>query len=178
MLFQRSIIRRHRLAETTDRKTFETFGHVLPGLVITSRANLRYVRLMSDANPARAAEYPFSSRALRPAWASRRSRTFAGLAVVAALAAIAAQWPIRLVDIDSVTLRVILPATLAFVLAFAPRPASRVGRIARELTVLGLCAGMFAGDRLPLMLGCYPLLLMTAVVLGESRRATLLWGDR
>ena len=37
--------------------------------------------------------------------------------------------------------------------------------------MLGLCAGMFAGDRLPLMLACYPLLLMVAVVLGESRQA-------
>ena len=133
---------------------------------------------MSDAGTPQTAEYPFSSRTLRPAWTSRRSATFAAMAIVAAVAALATRWPIRLVDIDSVMLRVVLPATLAFVLAFAPRPRSRVGRIARELTVLGLCAGMFAGDRLPLMLACYPLLLMVAVVLGESRHATLLWGDR
>ena len=100
------------------------------------------------------------------------------MVIVAAVAALATRWPIRVVDIDNVMLRVVLPATLAFVLAFAPRPRSRVGRIARELTVLGLCAGMFAGDRLPLMLACYPLLLMVAVALGESRHATLLWGDR
>ena len=133
---------------------------------------------MSEVDAPRATEYPVSFRTLQPAWTSRRSAIFAALAVVAALAALATRWPIRLADIDSVTLRVVLPATLAFVLAFAPRPGSRVGRIARELTVLGLCTGMFAGDRLPLMLACYPLLLMTAVVLGESRRATLLWGDR
>jgi hypothetical protein len=140
------------LADATERKTFETFGHVLPPPGNHIEGDLRYVKLMSDPNPPRAAECPFSSRALRPTWASRRSRTFAGLAVVAALAAFAAQWPIRLVDVDGITLRVALPATLAFVLSFAPRPASRVGRIARELTVLGLCAGMFAGDRLPMLL--------------------------
>ena len=101
----------------------------------------------------------------------------AALAVVAVIVAVAVQWPIRLVDVDNVMLRIVFPATLAFVLAFAPRPGTRVGRIARELTLLGLCAGMFAGDRLPLMLACYPLVLMAAVVLGENGRTTRIWID-
>ncbi|MGE0422742.1 MAG: hypothetical protein AB7O88_10785 [Reyranellaceae bacterium] len=72
-------------------------------------------------------------------------------------------------DADDVVLRHGLPATLAFTMAFAPRSSTRVGSIAQSLTVLGLSAGVFAGDWLPLLLACYPVLLMVAVIIGEWR---------
>ena len=123
MLFQRSIICRHRRAEATDRKTFETFGHVLPGTGnhVEGESPLCQAHERCQPGPAQRNTLSHPARCGPP---GRRGDPgpLQRLAVVAALAAIAAQWPIRLVDIDSVTLRVILPATLAFVLAFAPRP--------------------------------------------------------
>jgi hypothetical protein len=78
--------------------------------------------------------------------------------------------PLRLSEIDDLTLKVLFPAGLAFVLAFAPAPATAVGRIARELTVVGLTASMFAGDRMPFMLACYPLVLMVSVLIAWARK--------
>ena len=46
---------------------------------------------------------------------------------------LAGRSPIRLAEIDDVGLRVLFPAALAFVLAFAPAPGTRVGRIACDL---------------------------------------------
>jgi len=117
---------------------------------------------MSEAFPP---AYPLSSAALRPSWASRRSRALAAFAVLACLAALALRAPIRLAEIDDIALRVLFPAALAFVLAFAPAPGTRVGRIARDLTVLGLALAMFGGDRVPVMLACYPLVLMASVAI-------------
>jgi hypothetical protein len=78
--------------------------------------------------------------------------------------------PIEHREIDDVALRILFPAGLAFVLAFAPTPGTAVGRIARVLTVLALVAAMFAGDRVPLMLACFPLVLMASVLLDWAGR--------
>lgn len=123
---------------------------------------------MSDASP-RIANYPLPSDALRPQWSNCRARLLAAVAVLSALLAVAIRMPLDLADLDDVTLRIFLPAALAFVLAFAPTPATRVGRIARGLTVLGLCAGVFAGDYLLVMLACYPLVLMVSVAIDWLR---------
>ena len=122
---------------------------------------------MSEASPR---AYPFSSAALRPSWSSRRSQALAAVAVLACGVALAVRAPIRLVAIDDVSLRTLLPAALAFVLAFAPAPGTRVGRIARDLTVLGLVAAMFAGDRVPVLLACYPVVLMIPVAIDWAGR--------
>src|SRR4029079_9019648 len=116
---------------------------------------------MNEASPP---AYPLPATALRPQWRNRHSQALAALSVAACLAALAIKAPIRLAEVDDLALRVLLPAGLAFVLAFAPGPGTGVGRIARDLTVLGLAAAMFAGDRAPLMLACYPLALMTSVL--------------
>jgi hypothetical protein len=116
-----------------------------------------------------APNYPLPAAALRPSWANRRSQAFAAIAIAVCLAAIAAGMPIRLDEVDDVVLRVLLPAGLAFVLAFSPIPGTSVGRIARELTVLCLAASMFAGDHVPLMLACYPLVLMASVAIAWVR---------
>ena len=116
-----------------------------------------------------APSYPLPSAVLRPSWANRRSQAFALLAVAAFLAAIALRAPIRLDEVDDVVLRILLPAGLAFVLAFAPIPGTAVGRIARDLTVLGLAASIFAGTYLPVMLACYPLVLMASVLIAWAR---------
>lgn len=123
---------------------------------------------MSDASQL---AYPLPSTALRPSWGNRRSQILALLAVAACLSALGLRAPLRLAEIDDIALRVLLPAGLAFVLAFAPMPATVVGRTARDLTVLGLAASMFAGDRVPVMLACYPLVLMVCVALDWARQA-------
>jgi hypothetical protein len=114
--------------------------------------------------------YPLPEAALRPTWDSRRSRWFGLLAVAAFALALAWRWPVRLIDADDIMLRHGLPAILAFIMAFTPPSSTRVGRIAQDLTVLGLAVAVFAGDRLPLLLACYPVLLMIAVVIGEVIR--------
>ena len=115
--------------------------------------------------------YPLPSTALRPSWGNRRSQILALVAVAACFAALGLRAPIKLADIDDIALRILLPAGLAFVLAFAPVPATAVGRTARDLTVLCLAAALFAGDRLPVMLACYPLVLMASVALDWARQA-------
>jgi hypothetical protein len=109
--------------------------------------------------------YPLPSAALRPSWSNRRSQLLALFAIAACLVALGIRVPIKLAEIDDIALRILLPGGLAFVLAFAPMPATAVGRIARDLTVVGLAAAMFAGDRVPVMLACYPLVLMASVAL-------------
>lgn len=118
-----------------------------------------------------ASSYPLSHAQLRPGWTNRRSQVLAATVVAASLAAVALRTPPKLAEIDDITLKVLFPAGLAFVLAFAPAPATRVGRIARDLTVMGLIASMFAGDRVPLMLACYPLVLMASVVIARAGEA-------
>ena len=115
--------------------------------------------------------YPLPSAALRPSWGNRRSQILALSAVAAGLVALGLAVPIELAEIDDIALRILLPGGLAFVLAFAPMPATAVGRTARDLTVLGLAASMFAGDRVPLMLACYPLVLMVSVGLDWAKQA-------
>ena len=111
-------------------------------------------------------QYPVGSMPLKPTWISRRAQMLAAVPIVAMLGAIALRLPLQLSAIDDVALRVALPASLAFVLAFAPAPSTRTGAIARDLTVLALSAAVFGGDGQPVMLACYPLLLMTSVLLG------------
>jgi hypothetical protein len=114
---------------------------------------------------------------LVPSWGDRHSRRLAGLAVAAALLAVCLRLPIRPDMLDDVTLRIVFPAMLAFVLAFAPRPSTRVGRIAGDLTVLGLCTSLFAGNYVPVLLALYPLLLVAALAIGASRVGTAVWGS-
>ncbi|HTV69549.1 MAG TPA: hypothetical protein VMF90_13525 [Rhizobiaceae bacterium] len=117
------------------------------------------------------ASYPLRDGALQPAWRNRRSQILAAAAVAAAVLAIVLRSPFALSEIDDVTLRIVFPTALAFVLAFAPTPGTRVGRTARDLTVLGLCLAVFAGDLLPVMLASYPLVLMISVLIDWVRPA-------
>ena len=121
-------------------------------------------------------DYPYGSAPLSADWSSPHSRRLAALSVIAALVAIGLQLPLQLAAVDDIALRIAFPALLAFVLAFAPRPRTRVGRIARDLTVCGLCLSVFAGNAVPVMLALYPLVLVAAVVIGESRLGATLWG--
>jgi hypothetical protein len=144
----------------------------------TSRAVpvvLIYAARMEKVDPQPIA-YPLPAARLRPTWGSRRSQCLGALAAAFLVLAVALRWPLRLVDIDDVLLRQGLPAALAFIMAFTPPSATRVGRIAQDLTVLGLCVAPFAGDWLPLLLACYPLLLMIAVAVGEFGLLRRYWG--
>jgi hypothetical protein len=124
---------------------------------------------VADDGPGLSA-YPYGSAPLVPTWADGKSQVLAGCAVLGAAIATASRWPIALDTIDDWALRVLFPAMLAFVLAFAPRPRTRVGRIGRDLTVAALLAAIFAGRFVPVMIVCFPLLLATAVVAGEIGR--------
>ena len=130
---------------------------------------------MSEASPS---SYPLPSSALRPGWTNRRSQVFAAIVVAACVVALGTRMPLRLAELDDVALRILLPAGLAFVLAFAPPPGTFVGRIARDLTVLGLGASMFAGDYVPVMLACYPMVLMASVVIDWVRQASVAGSGR
>ena len=121
--------------------------------------------------------YPYGEQPLDYAWHDRKCQW---LAVGAVLAAGVATWlgPLELAQVDDWALRVAFPALLAIVLAFAPRPTTLVGRIAKDLTVAGLVVAMFGGDRVPVMILCYPLLLALSVALGETGLGARLWrGD-
>jgi len=121
---------------------------------------------MNEASPA---GYPLPSVPLRPSWTHRRSQLLAAMTIAACLVGVVGRMPVILADVDNIALRILLPGALGFVLAFAPVPGTPVGRIARELTVLGLCASMFAGNFAPVMLACYPLLLAAAVIVARMR---------
>jgi hypothetical protein len=125
---------------------------------------------MTDGSPL-LASYPLRDAALRPAWRNRRSQMLAAASVGAAILAVILRSPFAISEIDDVALRIVFPAALAFVLAFAPTPGTLVGRIAREWTVLGLCLAIFAGDLLPVMLASYPLVLMVSVLIDWARPA-------
>jgi hypothetical protein len=112
--------------------------------------------------------YPYGSGPLVPAWRDARSQLLAGCAVLAAAVATVSRWPIALAVVDDWALRVLFPAMLAFVLAFAPRPRTRVGRIARGLTVAALVAAIFAGRFVPVLIVCFPVLLAVSVVAGDT----------
>lgn len=121
--------------------------------------------------------YPYGRQPLRYAWRDRRNLALAACALLAVAVATGLRWPVALAHVDDWALRVAFPAVLAIVLAFAPRPSTRVGRIAKDLTVLGLAAAIFGGDRVPAMVLMYPLVLAVAVVFGEFRLGTGLWPE-
>jgi hypothetical protein len=119
--------------------------------------------------------YPYGEQPLHYAWNDAKCRWLAAAALLAAGVATWLRWPVALAQVDAWALRVAFPAALAIVLAFAPRPTTRVGRIAKDLTVVGLALAPFAGDRIPLLIVCYPLLLAASVVLGETALGARLW---
>jgi hypothetical protein len=130
----------------------------------------------ADSDPRAHAEigvhsYPYGSKPLVPAWHDARSQLLAGCAVLAAAAATVGRWPIVLAAVDDWALRVLFPAMLAFVLAFAPRPRTRVGRIAHGLTVAALIVAIFAGRFVPVMIVCFPVLLAASVLAGDTPNA-------
>jgi hypothetical protein len=114
--------------------------------------------------------YPYGSAPLVPVWQDRKSQCLGALAILSAFAALYLASPLTLSMIDEYVLRILFPAGLAFVLAFTPEAVTRVGRIAKVLTVFGLCASLFAGPYIVVMLGAYPLVLLTAVAFGRNER--------
>jgi hypothetical protein len=114
--------------------------------------------------------YPYGSAPLVPVWQNRTSQCLGALAILSAVAALYLASPFSLSMIDEYVLRILFPAGLAFVLAFTPEAVTRVGRIAKVLTVIGLCAALFSGPYTVAMLGAYPLVLLTAVAFGRNER--------
>jgi hypothetical protein len=102
------------------------------------------------------------------------------LAAFAVLTTASALWlrgPLELAALDDVVLRILFPGGLAFILAFAPRPATRSNRIAKDLVVVWLALAVFAGDRVPLMIVAVTGLLAVSVVLASTRFGRALWGE-
>lgn len=127
--------------------------------------------------PADGPAYPYGERRLEPAWGDGRAQTYVHAAALAALLAILWRWPLQLADLDDVALRHVFPALLAAVLALAPRPAIRLGRVARDLTVLTLIAATIAGDNVPLMIASFPVVLALAALLSRTALAKRLWPE-
>jgi hypothetical protein len=117
---------------------------------------------MTDAAMARPA-YPYGRDPLVPAWLDGRSQLMGASALVFAACATLQRWPIHLARLDDWALHVAFPAMLAFVLAFAPRPPTRVGRIAKDLTCIGLTGSMFVGEFAPVLIVGFPILLAVSV---------------
>jgi hypothetical protein len=107
--------------------------------------------------------YPYGQDPLVPAWLDGRSQLVGAGALVLAVCATLLRGPIHLAKLDDWALHIAFPAMLAFVLAFAPRPSTRVGRIAKGLTCIGLMGAMFVGDFAPVMIVGFPILLAVSV---------------
>jgi hypothetical protein len=121
--------------------------------------------------------YPYALKPLQPVWDDRKARVLGALIVAGTLLACALHWPRALKEIDALALLVLLPGALAFVLAFAPRPATRGNRIAKDLVVCWMALGVFAGTWLPLMIVAVPVLLALAVFAARTEWARRIWGD-
>jgi hypothetical protein len=120
-------------------------------------------------------DYPYSLKPLHPVWHDRKARALGGLAVAGTALAIGLHWPASLVDIDKLALLVLLPGALAFVLAFAPCPATRANRIAKDIVVAWTALGAFAGSLLPLMIVTVPVLLAAAVFIARTEVSRRWW---
>jgi hypothetical protein len=114
--------------------------------------------------------YPYGSAPLVPVWRNRKAQALGALAILSAFAALYLAHPLTFSMIDEYVLRILFPAGLAFVLAFTPEAVTRVGKIAKVLTIFGLCASLFSGPYIVAMLGAYPLILLTAVAFGRHER--------
>lgn len=128
----------------------------------------------SSETPAKTPEapaYPYGSAQLVPIWADRKAQFLGALSILSALLALYLANPLSLSLTDEYALRILFPAGLAFVLAFTPEAVTRVGKIAKVLTIIGLNASLFSGPYITVMLGAYPLVLLTAVAFGRERSA-------
>src|SRR5262245_63148634 len=84
--------------------------------------------------------------------------------------------PWSLADVDTIALQVVLPGSLAFVLAFAPSPRVLANRIAKDLVTVWTTLAVFAGDRIVLMLVAIPAVLAVSIALGHPRLGRSWWG--
>ena len=121
--------------------------------------------------------YPYAPTPLRPVWHDRKAQGLGGFAVACTMTALAMRWPFALSDVDAIALMVLFPGALAFVLAFAPRPATRANRIAKDLVVCWTALGVFAGAYLPLMIATVPVWLAVAVFAARLEASRRIWGD-
>ena len=122
------------------------------------------------------AAYPYRLDPLAPTFGNRRSQAIAAAVCGAVALALWLRGPWTLSDADTIALEVILPGALAFVLAFAPSPATLANRIAKDLVVVWTAFAVFAGDGIVLMLVAVPAVLALAVALARTRVAGSWWG--
>lgn len=108
--------------------------------------------------------YPYGASPLLPAWGSHKSWALAGLAVACSSAG---AWvgTLRGWAPNEVALLAVLPGMLAFTLAFAPEPRTRLGTMAKDLLCLGTCAGALAGHHAHLLIVGVPALLGLAATM-------------
>ena len=123
------------------------------------------------------AGYPYRLAPLVPAWSDGKSQTLAALACAAVVLALWMRAPWSLADVDTIALQVVLPGSLAFVLAFAPSPRVLANRIAKDLVTVWTTLAVFAGDRIVLMLVAIPAVLAVSIALGHPRLGRSWWGS-
>lgn len=121
--------------------------------------------------------YPYAPTPLRPVWHDRKAQALGVFAVLCTAVGLAARWPFALADADTLALLVLFPGALAFVLAFAPRPATRANRIAKDLVTVWTALGVFSGALLPLMIVTVPVWLAVAVFAARLEASRRIWGD-
>ncbi|AWN46081.1 hypothetical protein DK419_06965 [Methylobacterium terrae] len=111
--------------------------------------------------------YPYGPDPLLPAWGSVKARALAVLALLGAglgggIGAAAGA------PVNEIALLAVLPGILAFTLAFAPEPATRLGTMAKDLLCLGTAAAPLCGTGIHYAVAAVPVLLAVAVVLDRQ----------
>jgi len=123
------------------------------------------------------AAYPYTNTPLTPAWRDHKAQALGATAAVAAAVALWLKLPIAPADLDHIALTIVLPGALAFVLALAPRPATRANRIAKDLVTFATALAVFSGNLLALSIALVPVLLAFAVGIGATPLGAMWWGE-
>ena len=119
--------------------------------------------------------YPFGAAPLKPAITDAKAIGFAIATTMAMAICIWKRAPQELAAFDDLALKVIFPALLAAVLSLAPRPAHRLGQIAKDLTVIALIGAMLIGTAFPVMIASFPLVLAVSALVNRWSKSRLLW---
>ena len=109
-------------------------------------------------------DYPYGASPLMPAWGSVKGRSLASLAVACAACG---AWLCHLAGrpVNDIALLAMLPGALAFTLAFAPEPVTRLGTMAKDLLCLATAGACLVGPWIHYLIACVPALLACAVAM-------------
>ncbi len=111
--------------------------------------------------------YPYGGGPLLPAWRSLKGRALAALSLACGLVgSVLSHGAGR--PVNETALLAVMPGLLAFTLAFAPEPRTRLGTMAKDLLCLATAAACLSGPYAHLMLAGVPGLLALAVAMDRA----------